>query len=82
MQEDSRGRVGPCHLLHWSPPLQTAAAIFGPDLDMLSVKAVMRKLSRGVVRRGRASTKLGMVAPGAKGSLKPSKKGACAPQLP
>ena len=62
------------------PPLQTAGAIFGGDLDLLSVKAVMRKLSRGVVRRGRASsTKMSVM--GAAASLRgqgKAKKGECA----
>ena len=63
-----------------TPPLQTAGAIFGGDLDLLSVKAAMRKLSRGVVRRGRASsTKMSVM--GAAASLRgqgKAKKGECA----
>ncbi|KAL4444954.1 hypothetical protein ABPG77_004004 [Micractinium sp. CCAP 211/92] len=51
---------------------QTAAAIFPPGLELLSVKAVMRKLSRGVVRRGRASSTktsvMGSAAAGIKGA--------------
>lgn len=52
-------------------PPQTAAAIFPAGLELLSVKAVMRKLSRGVVRRGRASSTkmsvMGAAAAGLKG---------------
>ncbi|KAL4448019.1 hypothetical protein ABPG75_005238 [Micractinium tetrahymenae] len=50
---------------------QTAAAIFSAGLELLSVKAVMRKLSRGVVRRGRGSSSkmsvMGAAASGLKG---------------
>jgi hypothetical protein len=63
-----------------TPPFQTAGAIFGGDLDLLSVKAVMRKLSRGVVRRGRASSTKSSVM-GAAASLRgqgKAKKGECA----
>jgi hypothetical protein len=55
-------------------------AIFGGDLDLLSVKSVMRKLSRGVVRRGRASSTkasvMGAAAAGLKGKAKKG-KGCC-----
>lgn len=51
-------------------------AIFGGDLDLLSVKSVMRKLSRGVVRRGRASsTKASVVGAAAVGLKARPKKG-------
>jgi len=50
--------------------LQTAAAIFAGGLDLLSVKSVMRKLSRGVVRRGRTSSTPKMSVMGAAAGLK------------
>ncbi|KAI3438406.1 hypothetical protein D9Q98_000838 [Chlorella vulgaris] len=54
---------------------QTAAAIFGSrDLDLLSVKTVMRKLSRGVVRRGRSSSTKGSVMGAAAGLKAKAKK--------
>ncbi|KAI7835772.1 hypothetical protein COHA_010350 [Chlorella ohadii] len=54
---------------------QTAAAIFG-ELEELSVKAVMHKLSRGVVRRGRSSSAKGSVVGAAAGLKTKPRKGA------
>lgn len=53
---------------------QTAAAIFG-DLEELSVKVVMRKLSRGVVRRTRSSSTKGSVVGAAAGLKTKPRKG-------
>lgn len=60
-------------------PSQTAAAIFGGlgEQELLGVKAVMRKLSRGVVhRRGRSSSTKGSVVGAAAGLKAKPKKGA------
>lgn len=63
----------PCPSLLPGP--QTAAAIFG-ELEELSVKAVMHKLSRGVVRRGRSSSAKGSVVGAAAGLKTKPRKGA------
>ena len=60
-----------------SHPAQTAAAIFG-ELEELSVKVVMRKLSRGVVRRGRSSSTKGSVVGAAAGLKTKPRKGEAA----
>lgn len=57
-----------------SLPAQTAAAIFG-ELEGLSTKVVMRKLSRGVVRRGRSSSTKGSVVGAAAGLKTKPRKG-------
>jgi hypothetical protein len=66
---------GQLHLGFHASGLQTAGAIFGGDVDLLSVKAVMRKLSRGVVRRGRASSTKASVVGAAAGLKAKGKKG-------
>lgn len=60
-----------------SPSTQTAAAIFAGvgEGEVLGVKAVMRKLSRGVVRRGRTSSAKGSVVGAAAGLKSKSKRG-------
>lgn len=69
------GRWAPATPRRPTPAPQTAGAIFGGDIDLLSVKAVMRKLSRGVVRRGRASSTKASVMGAAAGLKAKGKKG-------
>ena len=56
------------------PSPQQAAAIFG-DNEVLSVKVVMKKVSRGVVRRARASSTRASMAGSAASLRAKAKKG-------
>ena len=63
--------------LYGAAGMQTAGAVFGADMDTLSIKVVMRKLSRSLVRRQRASAKASFAANKPGKTLTAKKNGGC-----
>ena len=58
---------------------QVIAPIFGPGVEVMAVKVIMRKISRGIVQRARAASGLRMsvakIKPAA--AKGPGRRGAC-----